>query len=72
MVLVHDTSSDCALQMYEVSLKHAFVTDRLMDKTDWWTRQTDGQDRQTQGEKQYASQPFQGGDIILSFTSKIR
>ena len=34
MVLVHDTSSDCALQMYEVSLKHAFVTDRLMDKTD--------------------------------------
>ena len=67
MVLVHDTSSQCALQMYEVSLKylngyqvieqHDFVTDRQTDI------QIDGQ---TQGEKQYVSRPCRGGDIILN------
>ena len=29
MVLVHDTSSQCALQMYEVSLKYLLVLCRL-------------------------------------------
>ena len=68
MVLVHDTSSQCVLQMYEVETSvtviklksgHDFVTDRQTH------RQTDTQtDRQTQGEKQYVSRPLQGGDII--------
>ena len=50
MVLVHDMASECALQMYEVSLKYS--------------NSYRAEDRRTQGGKQYVSRPFQGGDII--------
>ena len=59
MDLVHDTSSECALQMYEISSKYhlRFLSYRaytILWRTD---RQTDGR---TQGEKQYVSRSFQG------------
>ena len=51
MVLVHDTSSECAIQMYEVSLKN-----QVIERTGFCDGQTD---RQTQGEKEYITRPFQ-------------
>ena len=70
MVLVHDTSSECALQIYEVSLKYLlrlssyrgdaiFVTDRQTD------RQTDGQTGKRKGENNIPPGPSRGGDIIF-------
>ena len=61
MVLVHDTSSRCALQ------NQVIERTRFCDgQTDRQThRHTDRQtDRQAQGEKQYVSRPLQGGDIM--------
>ena len=65
MILVQDMWSECALQMYEVSLKyllkviklqsgHEFVSDR------WTDRKTDARG------KTIFSRPFQGGDIIIN------
>ena len=48
---------------FQVTERTRFVTDRQMD------RQTD---RQTPGEKQYVSQPFGGGDIIIHYFSFLR
>ena len=67
MALVHDTSSQCALQMYEVSFKYLY---QVIERTRFCDGQTDTQthrptDRQTQGEKQYVSRPLQGGDIKI-------
>ena len=70
MVLVHDRSSQCALQMYEVSLKYLQRLSSYRADTIW--RQTDSQtDRQKDGqtdarEKQYVSRPLQGGDIMTA------
>ena len=70
MVLVHDTSSQCVLQMYEVSLKYLY---QVIERTRFCDGQTDRQtdrrtdrqkDRQTDARgKQYVSRPLQGGDI---------
>ena len=53
MVVVHDTPSECALQMYEVSSKYllhfsSYRADTICDSRT---------DRQTQEEKQYVSHP---------------
>ena len=42
MVLMHDTLSDCALQMYEVLLKHfwllsSYRADTILRQADPWT-----------------------------------
>ena len=62
MVLVHDTSSECALQMYEVSLKllSSYRADMILWLTD---RQTDGGQTDAKG-KHYVSRPYQEDDIM--------
>ena len=53
MVLVHDTSSECALQMYEVSLKYLYDDYQVIE----WTQFCDGQIHgQTQGGKIYVQE----------------
>ena len=42
MVLVHDTSSQCALQMYEVS-SNTFNGYQVVERTQFCDGQTDGQ-----------------------------
>ena len=66
MVLVHDTSSQCALQMYEV-LWNIWNSYQVIERTQFCDGQTDRQThRRTQGEKQYVSRPLHVGDIIYS------
>ena len=66
MVLVNDRSSQCALQMYEVSLKYLLRLSSYRADTIVTDRRTDTRtDKQTQGEKQYVSRPLQGGDINI-------
>ena len=56
MVLVQGTSSECALRIYEVSLKYLYGLSSYRADTILWRT-----DRWTQGEKQYVSQTFQVG-----------
>ena len=50
MVLVHDTSSECALQMYGISSKYLGYQD--IEQTQFCDGQTD---KRMQGEKQYVT-----------------
>ena len=62
MVVVHDTPSECALQMYEVFSKyllHFQVIER--------TRFCDGQTDSRRNRKSNMSPNLQGGDITTAF-----
>ena len=65
MILMHDTSSECALQTYEVSLKYLLRLSSYRGDTLFVTdRQTDGQTGKRKGENNMPpdpSLPFTGG-----------
>ena len=62
IVLMHDTSSQCALQMYEGSLKYQVIEQtRFCDGRRQTDRQTDARG------KQYVSRTLQMRDIIVIF-----
>ena len=69
MVLVHYTLSECALQMFEVSLKYllgfsSYRADAILFLSDGQT------DKKTKGKKQYVSRPIQGEYIINQLEHK--
>ena len=66
MSLAHETLSECALKIYEVSLKYLLrLSGNRVDTILRMDRQMDGwMDGQKEArEKQYVSGPFQGGII---------
>ena len=62
MVIVYDTLSECALQMYEVLLKYLWrLSNYRADTILWQTdKQTDGRKGKTM-----SPDPSSGGDIII-------
>ena len=67
MVLVQDTSFECALQMYEVCLKYLWrLSSYRADRILWWTdRQTDGRRDKRKG-KAICLPTLSRGDIMKS------
>ena len=62
MVLVHDVSSECALQMYEVSLRYLLRLSSYRGDTFFVKdRQTDGQTGKRNGENNMPANPSRGG-----------